>query len=40
MTSLEGHARITATFVGRLQHCLTLRAYLGLSAEIGQWGCC
>lgn len=36
---LEGHARLTAIFVGGLQRRLTVRAYLGLSAEIGQWDC-
>jgi hypothetical protein len=36
---LEGHARLTAIFVGGLQRRLTVRAYLGLSAAIEQWGC-
>jgi hypothetical protein len=36
---LEGHARLTAIFVGGLQRRLTVRAYLGLSDAIGQWGC-
>lgn len=36
---LEGHARLTAIFVGGLQRRLTVRAYLGLSAEIEQWDC-
>jgi hypothetical protein len=36
---LEGHARLTAIFVDGLQRHLTVRAYLGLSAEIEQWGC-
>jgi hypothetical protein len=31
---LEGHARLTAIFVGGLQQRLTVRAYLGLSAAI------
>lgn len=34
---LEGHARLTAIFVGGLQRRLTVRAYLGLSAAIKQW---
>jgi len=36
---LEGHARLTAIFVGGLQRRLTVRAYLGLSAAIQQWDC-
>lgn len=36
---LEGHARLTAIFVGGLQRRLTVRAYLGLSAAIQQWTC-
>jgi hypothetical protein len=36
---LEGHSRLTAIFVGGLQRRITVRAYLGLSAEIEQWGC-
>jgi hypothetical protein len=36
---LEGHARITAIFVGGLQRRLTVRAYLGLSPAIAQWCC-
>jgi hypothetical protein len=36
---LEGHARLTAIFVGGLQRRLTVRAYLGLSEAIEQWGC-
>jgi hypothetical protein len=36
---LEGRARLTAIFVGGLQRRLTIRAYLGLSAAIEQWGC-
>lgn len=36
---LEGHARLTAIFVGGLQRRLTVRAYLGLSATLAQWGC-
>ncbi len=36
---LEGHARLTAIFVGKLQQRLTVRVYLGLSAEVRQWGC-
>jgi hypothetical protein len=34
---LEGHARLTAIFVGGLQRRLTVRAYLGLSAAIERW---
>ncbi len=34
---LEGHARLTAVFVGGLQQRLTVRAYLGLSPAIEQW---
>lgn len=36
---LEGHARLTAIFVGGLQRRLTVRAYLGLSETIKQWSC-
>lgn len=36
---LEGHARLTAIFVGQLQRRVTVRAYLGLSAAIKQWDC-
>jgi hypothetical protein len=36
---LEGHARLTAIFVGGLQRSLTIRAYIGLSDAIEQWGC-
>lgn len=36
---LEGHARLTAVFVGGLQERVTVRAYVGRSAAIGQWGC-
>lgn len=36
---LEGHARLTAVFVGGLQRRLTVRAYLGLSDSIEQWDC-
>jgi hypothetical protein len=36
---LEGYSRLTAIFVGGLQRRITVRAYLGLSAEIEQWGC-
>lgn len=36
---LEGHARLTAIFVGGLQRRLTVRAYLGLSEAIKQWSC-
>jgi hypothetical protein len=34
---LEGHARLTAIFVGGLHRRLTVHAYLGLSAAIDQW---
>lgn len=34
---LEGHARLTAIFVGGLQRRLTVRAYLGLSPAIDRW---
>jgi hypothetical protein len=34
---LEGHARLTAIFVGGLQRRTVVCAYLGLSAAIGQW---
>jgi hypothetical protein len=37
---LEGHARLTAVFVGRLQDRLVVRAYLGLSPQVEQWGNC
>jgi hypothetical protein len=36
---LEGHARRTAIFVGGLQRRLIVRAYVGVSATIEQWGC-
>ena len=36
---LEGHARLTAIFVGGLQRRVTIRAYLGLSAAIEHWSC-
>jgi hypothetical protein len=36
---LEGHARLTAIFVGGLERRLTVRAYLGLSSQISQWTC-
>jgi hypothetical protein len=36
---LEGHARLTAIFVGGLQRRLTVRAYVGVSAAIEQWSC-
>jgi hypothetical protein len=36
---LEGHARLTAIFVGGLQRRLSVRAYLGLSAQVSQWTC-
>lgn len=36
---LEGHARLTAIFVGGLQRRLTVRGYLGLSGAIGEWDC-
>lgn len=36
---LEGHARLTAIFVGGLQRRVTVRAYLGLSAAMKQWRC-
>ena len=39
LVMLEGHARLTAIFVGGLQRRLTVRAYLGLSAAIQQWDC-
>jgi hypothetical protein len=39
LVMLEGHARLTAIFVGGLQQRLTVRAYLGLSAAIQQWDC-
>jgi hypothetical protein len=34
---LEGHARLTAIFVGELHRRLTVHAYLGLSAAVEQW---
>ena len=34
---LEGHARLTAIFVGGLQQQLTVRSYLGLSSDLSQW---
>jgi len=36
---LEGHARLTAIFVGGLQRRLTISGYLGLSPRIEQWSC-
>jgi hypothetical protein len=36
---LEGHSRVTAIFVGGHERRLTVRAYLGLSPAIEQWGC-
>jgi hypothetical protein len=36
---LEGHARMTAIFVGGHERRLTVRAYVGLSPAIRQWGC-
>lgn len=36
---LEGHARMTAIFVGGHQRRLTVRAYLGLSPAVEQWSC-
>lgn len=36
---LEGHARLTAIFVGGLQRELKVGAYLGLSDEIRRWDC-
>jgi hypothetical protein len=36
---LEGHARMTAIFVGGNERRLTVRAYLGLSPAIEQWEC-
>jgi hypothetical protein len=39
MVVLEGHARLTAIFVGGFERRLTVRAYLGLSAEIERWDC-
>jgi hypothetical protein len=36
---LEGHARLTAVFVGGLQRRLTVRAYLGVSDAIEHWSC-
>ena len=35
---LEGHARLTAIFVGGHQRRLTVRAYLGLSDAVEHWG--
>jgi hypothetical protein len=34
---LEGHARITAIFVGGLHRRVTVRGYLGLSPDIERW---
>jgi hypothetical protein len=39
LVCLEGHARLSAIFVGGLQRRLTVRGYLGLSAAIHQWDC-
>ena len=36
---LEGHARLTAIFVGGLQRRLTVRAYLGVSEATKRWSC-
>lgn len=36
---LEGHARLTAIFVGGLERRLSVRAYLGVSPEIERWDC-
>lgn len=36
---LEGHARLTAIFVGGLQRRLAVRRYLGLSDTIAHWDC-
>jgi hypothetical protein len=36
---LEGHARLTAVFIGGLQRRLTVRAYLGSSDNVEQWSC-
>jgi hypothetical protein len=36
---LEGHARLTAIFVGNLQRRLRVSAYLGISSEINHWDC-
>jgi hypothetical protein len=36
---LEGHARLTALFVGGLQRRITVNAYVGLSKEISKWDC-
>lgn len=34
---LEGHARLTAMFVGGLQRRLTVGAYLGVTGELESW---
>ncbi len=34
---LEGHARLTALFVGRLQRRLPVSAYVGTSPTIRHW---
>jgi hypothetical protein len=39
MVVLEGHARLTAIFVGGHERRLTVRAYLGVSPEIERWDC-
>ena len=36
---LEGHARLTAIFVGELQRRITVNAYFGLSKELSKWDC-
>jgi hypothetical protein len=36
---LEGHARLTALFVGRRQDRVAVRTYLGMSPAIDQWDC-
>lgn len=36
---LEGHARLTAIFVGELERRITVNAYMGLSKELSKWDC-
>jgi hypothetical protein len=36
---LEGHARLTALFVGGLERELVVRGYLGVSDDISKWDC-
>jgi hypothetical protein len=36
---LEGHARLTAIFVGGLQRRISVNAYVGLSKELSKWDC-